>query len=396
VCVNGGWLPPGHPGIPGVPAPSPPLELLMVDSAHVAHVRDSLRQGEPQFTSALATLEKDANGALAIAPMSVMDKPITPPSGDKHDYMSQAPYWWPNPSTANGRPYIRRDGRRNPEIDRISDRRNLGRLDNAVSSLGLAYFLTSREEYAQQAAQLVRVWFLDPATRMNPNLRFGQGIPGIARGRSAGIVETRFLPDIIDGVTFLQGSPAWSTSDDTAFKVWMREYLEWLLDSPLGREENRRGNNQETWYDVQVAALALYTGQADLARSNFEDAKIDIREEFEPDGRQPRELARTRAWDYSIFNLTAFFHLSGLAHRAGVDLWNYRTSDGRSIRQALEYLIPFATGEKRFPYQQITELRPTTLHPLLRRAALVFNEPRYRQLAEQIGGGTARLTLTLP
>jgi hypothetical protein len=307
--VSGQFSPPMTATITVGPEPDQTVALLTSDGAHVTRVRDSLRRGEPRFKDALAALEADANRALAVGPMSVMDKPITPPSGDKHDYMSQAPYWWPNPSTANGRPYIRRDGQRNPEIDRIPDRPNLGRLDDAVSSLGLAYFLTSREDYAQHAAHLVRVWFLDPGTRMNPNLRFGQGIPGIAKGRPAGIVETRFLPDIIDGVTFVRASAAWSTSDDAAFKAWMREYLDWLLTSPLGLEENRRGNNQETWYDVQVAALALYTEQPELARSNFEDAKTDIREEFEP--------------------------------------------DGRSIRQALEYLIPFATGQKRFPTHRL-------------------------------------------
>jgi hypothetical protein len=362
----------------------------------VARVRESLRRGEPQFRPALTALEADANRALNVAPMSVMDKRVTPPSGDKHDYMSQAPYWWPDPSEPDGRPYIRRDGRRNPEIDRITDRENLERLDRAVTTLALAFHFTGREEYAQHAARLVRVWFLDAATRMNPHLRFGQGIPGRAEGRAAGIIETRFLPTIIDGVTLLQGSSAWTASDEEALKGWMRDYLKWLLESSLGRDEARRGNNQETWYDVQVVSLALYTGQPEVGRTNFEQAKADIREEFEPDGRQPRELARTRAWDYSTFNLTAFTRLAALGDRAGVDLWNYRTADGRSLRQGLEYLIPFATGEKRFPYTQITEFRPSLLHVPLRRAALGLNEPEYRDVARQIGGETPRLELTLP
>jgi hypothetical protein len=388
-------LPPGHPGISGVSAPSV-AELLMVDSAHVARVRDSLRRGESQFTSALAALEKDANGALAVAPVSVMDKGVTPPSGDKHDYMSQAPYWWPNPSKPGGRPYVLKDGERNPEIDRLTDRTNLGRLETAVSSLALAFHLTGREDYAQHAAQLVRVWFLDPATRMNPNLRFGQGIPGRTEGRSAGIIETRFLPEIIDGMTLLQGSSAWTTADDRALKDWMRGYLTWLLDSPLGREELRRGNNQETWADVQVVALALFTGQTGLARQTLEDVRVDIAGEFEPDGRQPREIVRTRAWDYSIFDLNAFLHLAALGERVGVDLWNHSTADGRSLRKGVDYLVPFATGEKPFPYEQITGFRPSELHTVLRRAAAGWNEPRYRQIAEQIGGGTRRLELTMP
>jgi hypothetical protein len=371
-------------------------ELLMIDTAHVAHVRDSLRRGEPDFQPALTTLQASATRGLGVAPMSVMDKNVTPPSGDKHDYMSQAPYWWPDPSKPDGRPYIRRDGRRNPEIDGITDHDNLTRLARTVTSLALAFHFTGREDYAQHAAQLIRVWFLDASTRMNPNLNFGQGIPGIAEGRAAGIVETRFLPDIIDGVTLLQGSPSWTPSDDQGFKDWMRAYLKWLEESRLGRDEATRGNNQETWYEVQVVALAIYTGQPNDALAALARARVAIGEEFEPDGRQPRELGRTRAWDYSIFDLTAFMHLAALADHVGVDLWNYRTADGRTLRQGVDYLVPFATGETPFPFEQITEFRPSALHPILRWAALGWNEPRYRDIARKIGGATATLDLTLP
>jgi len=234
--LRGWWLATsGGPGPPATP------EFLMDDSAQVARVRESLRRGEPQFQPALAAIEADANRALNVAPVSVMDKGVTPPSGNKHDYLSQAPYWWPNPKTPNGRPYIRRDGRRNPEIDRITDHDNLFKLASAVSSLGLAFHLTGAENYAQHAARLVRVWFLDPATRMNTNLRFAQGIPGIAEGRAPGIIESRQLPVIIDAVTLLQGSGAWSAADNQGFKDWMRAYLQWLLDSPNGENAARRG-----------------------------------------------------------------------------------------------------------------------------------------------------------
>jgi len=372
------------------------IQLLTVDGEHVAGVRDSLRRGRPQFQAALSVLETEANTGLTVGPMSVMDKVITPPSGDKHDYMSQAPYWWPDPSKPNGKPYIRRDGQRNPEIDRITDRAELQRLSKTAFSLALAFYFTARQDYAQHAVQLVRVWFLDESTKMNPNLNYGQGIPGIAEGRAAGIIETRFLPELIDAVTLLQGSPAWTASDDKGFKNWMRAFLKWLQESRLGREEETRGNNQETWDEVQVTSLALYTGQTEIARAALERSRAAIGREFEPEGRQPRELARTRAWDYSIFNLTAFLNQAAMGDRLDIKLWNYRTHDGRSLRKGVDYLVPFATGEVRFPYKQITPLRPSALHPALRRAAVGWNDPKYRALAQQIGGSTAILDLTFP
>jgi hypothetical protein len=369
--------------------------LLLLDRAHLADVFDRAQRGDPEVRSAIAALEEDARKGLTFGPVSVMDKAITPPSGDKHDYMSQAPYWWPDPSKPNGLPYIRKDGERNPEINKITDHDNLGRLASTVATLGLAYHLTRRDDYANHAARLLRVWFLDPATRMNPHLRFGQGIPGINDGRGIGIIETRGLPDMLDGTMLLQGSPAWTDADTTALQAWMRAYVTWLVESPYGKEESRNGNNHETWYDVQVASLAIYSSQSALARATLQGARDRIRRQIEPDGRQPRELERTRSWDYSIFNLRAFFDLATLSERANLDLWNYRTPDGRSLRKAFDYLVPFGSGERKWPHAQITPFRSSELHPLLRRAAAAWKEPKYAELAKKVGGGSPRLALTV-
>jgi hypothetical protein len=310
--------------------------------------------------------------------------------------MSQAPYWWPDPSKPGGKPYIRKDGERNPEINGISDHDNLGRLCGAVATLGLAFHMTGRDDYAAHAARLLRVWFLDAATRMNPHLRYGQGIPGINDGRGIGIIETRGLPELIDGTTLLRGAPSWTSADDTGLQAWMRSYLSWLVDSEYGKDEAKNGNNHETWYDVQVASLALYTGQKDLARRTLEHSRERIGRQFEANGGQPRELERTRSWDYSVFNLTAFFHLARLGEQAGVDLWGHRTADGRSLRKGLDFMIPFALGERKWPDAQITEWRPGAIHWLLRRGAVAWKEPRYRELAMKVGGGNARMDLVVP
>jgi Alginate lyase len=370
--------------------------LLLLDSAHMDSVRTRIAAGDAELNAALAALEEDAKKALVLKPVSVMDKTVTPPSGDKHDYMSQAPYWWPDPGKPTGRPYIRKDGVRNPEINGISDHDNLGRLTSAVSTLGLAFRLSGREEYAAHAARLVRVWFLDGATRMNPHLRFGQGIPGTNDGRGIGIIETRGLPEMLDGIHLIDGSTAWTPADDKGLRDWMRDYARWLVESQYGKDEGSNGNNHETWYDVQVAALALYTGQDDLAKRTIERSRERIVRHFEPDGRQPRELERTRSWDYSAFNLTAFFHLAALGERVGVDLWQYRTADGRSLRAGLDYMVPVAAGGRKWTHDQITDFRPGAIHWLLRRAAVVWKNPAYRDLATRIGGGSPRIDLTVP
>jgi hypothetical protein len=347
--------------------------------------------GQAAPAAAVPELLADADRALALAPTSVMDKTIVPPSGDRHDYMSQAPYWWPDPQKPDGKPYIRRDGERNPEINKLPDHDNLGRLTGTVATLGLAYRLRPRPEYAQQAARLTRVWFLDAATRMNPHLKFGQGIPGINDGRGIGIIETRGLPDLLDGIIAISGAPAWTAADEAGLQAWMRDYATWLTTSTHGQEEAKNGNNHETWYDVQVAALALYTGQRDLARRTLEGSRARIDRHFQPDGRQPRELERTRSFDYSEFNLTAFFNLAVLGERVGVDLWNYRSADGRSLRRGLDFLAPYAAGEKKWEFDQITPFRGSTISNLLRRGAVAWREPGYRALADKLGGASLRV-----
>jgi Alginate lyase len=343
-----------------------------------------------------AELFANADRDLHLKPLSVMDKGITPPSGDKHDYMSQAPYWWPDPTKPDGKPYIRRDGERNPEINKLPDHDNLGRLTNAVETLGLAYRLSKKPDYAEHAALLTRVWFLDPTLRMNPHLKFGQGIPGINDGRGIGIIETRGLPDLLDGLTLIADSGAWTKADEAGLQRWMRDYLTWLTTSTHGLEEAKNGNNHETWYDVQVASLALYTGQRDLARKTLEGSRARIDRQFAPDGRQPRELERTRSFDYSEFNLTAFFNLAVLGQRVGVDLWNYQGADSRSLRRALDFMVPYAAGDKKWDFDQITPFRGSTISDILRRGAVAWNEPAYRALAEKLGGGSVRVRFLYP
>lgn len=231
---------------------------------------------------------------------------------------------------------------------------------------------------------------------MNPHLNYGQGIPGINEGRGIGIIETRGLPEMLDGVLLIARSRAWTPADQSGLKAWMSAYLRWLTNSQHGIDESRNGNNHETWYDVQVAALALFIGRKDLAKKTLGESRTRIARQIEPDGRQPRELERTRSWDYSIFNLRAFFDLAVLGERVGVDLWNYQTPDGRSLRKALDYLVPFASGERTWVEAQITPFRAGELHPLLRRAAIAWKAPKYRELARQIGGGTPRFELIVP
>lgn len=360
-------------------APAGPLpRLAILDSDALIGIKKRLQTSDAALGPPLTKLKHDAEQALHLKPQSVTDKALLPPSGSKHDYMSIAPYWWPNPSTADGLPFVRRDGEVNPARDRRSDRRRLEKLIESVKSLALAYFFYAREDDAAHAAKLLRVWFLDPSTKMNPNLRYAQSVPGRNAGRGAGIIETHDLPELVDFVSLLAGSQAWRERERQQWRDWLEAYVSWLIESPEGKMEAKAQNNHGTWYDVQVAAFGAFTGQDELAKKTlgeFPAHRIDA--QIQPDGRQDRELARTRSWDYAIFNLEALFNAASIADKLGFHLWHYRSSDGRSIRQALDWLVPFAVGDRKWSYRQIGLFRPEKLAPLLRRASVAYHEPAY-------------------
>jgi hypothetical protein len=359
--------------------------VFLVNPRALAETRRAALSGDASLDAPLRRLEADARKALDAGPFSVVKKAAAPPSGDGHDYMSQAPYFWPDPSKPNGLPYVRRDGERNPEINRITDHREMDGMVEAVSALALAYYLKGDEAYAAKAAQLLRAWFIEPETRMNPNLRYAQFIPGVNTGRGIGLIETRGLTRVVDATGLLAGSKAWAREDRRGVEEWFAKFLSWMLESGHGRDEAAAKNNHGTFYDVQVASFALFLGKRELAKRVIEEARRKrIAVQVEPDGRQPLELARTRAWGYSVGNLDGLLTLAELGERVGVDLWHYRSRDGRGIRRALEYLYPFAAGERRWPHRQLGEWEPEMFFPLMRRAAARYDDGQFKKMMVRI------------
>jgi len=334
---------------------------------------------------ALENLKKEAQKALKTEIPAITTKTVTPPSGDKRDYMSQAPYFWKNPNTKDGFPYIRRDGERNPEIKQLPDHDLLDNLVETVETLAFAYYFTGDQIYAERATKILRLWFINEKTRMNPNLEFAQAIPGVNTGRGIGIIETRNLPKVVDAVGLLENSKAWTKSDQKSLENWFEQYLNWLLTSKNGRDEAAAKNNHGTFYDVQIASFALFVGKKDLAKATLEAAKQKrIAFQIEPNGEQPLELERTKSWDYSVMNLDGLISLAILGESAGVDLWNFETTDKRGIRHAIDFLYQFKGSEKTWKYKQIETLKFEKLYPLIRRAGRVYRDEKFAEILRSL------------
>lgn len=363
-----------------VRAATVPPDYFGAKPGSLATAKARIAVGDKDAARALKNLLEDAAEALRETPPTVTAKAKLPPSGDRHDYMSVAPYFWPDPKSKTGLPYIRHDGKVNPESrdEHANDSVRIRLMGGSVETLALAYYFTGDEKYAAQAARFLRVWFLDPATRMNPNFRFAQAVPGENDGRGTGILEARHIAVAADAVRLLAGSKSWAAADQLALNAWLEKYFDWLLNSDAGKDECAARNNHGTWYDVQAAELALCLGRNDVARRIIETAKTRrVAVQIEPDGRQALELVRTTSFSYSRFNLEALCALATLGEHAGVDLWHYQTADGRSLRRAVEFMLPFVDSPpKPWPYEQIKDKHDRAEFMLiLWQSALALNTP---------------------
>ncbi|MFL5809077.1 MAG: alginate lyase family protein [Flavisolibacter sp.] len=357
--------------------------VFIMNANRLVDLKNKIKKKDKAKIQLVDSLKKRADVLLQMKPVSVMDKEFTPVSGSKHDYMSQAPYFWYDSSKPKGLPYLRRDGVRNPEINKITDKNGLVTLETASKTLALAYYFTGEEIYAEKAAILLRYWFFNDETKMNPNLEYAQGIPGVNHGRGIGIIESRSFTGIADAVGLLHGSPSWKADDEKKLNQWYVEFLNWMLSSKNGKDEHAAKNNHGTWFFVQAIDYALFTGNKTLARSLAEESKARLDSQLAPDGSQPLELDRTKGLGYSTMNLRGWFEAATLAEQEGIDLWNYKTSKGASLRTALDWLKPYALGEKKWQYQQIEKYDRSELYPILLQAAYKFQAPEYLQSVEE-------------
>jgi hypothetical protein len=365
--------------------------LAFMQDNQLAEIKRQLAEG----TAAVPTREAydqllaSAEHALLQPDFSVTDKGMTPPSGSKHDYLSLSAYWWPDGDKPDGLPWIRRDGKVNPASkDNQSDGVRLAAFTARVQDLTLAWYFSGQQRFADKAASLLRTWFINPPTRMNPNLNYAQGVPGIASGRNAGVLDGRyFATRIVDALLMLHGNPAWSAEDEQQMHQWMTEYLRWLQHDPLALKERKTGNNHGNWYATQVAGIAWYLDKPEAIAQMVALTQSKLDSQLTADGRQPLELARTRSFHYSYFNLQALTLLAVLAQKNSIDLWHYQTPTGSGVLRALDFLAPYSDQTKVWPYKSLDRIG-VRIVPLLSWADNAIAEPRY---ARQILAASYRL-----
>ncbi|HTS19902.1 MAG TPA: alginate lyase family protein [Verrucomicrobiae bacterium] len=339
----------------------------------------------PPFLLDLKTLDaktvaSKAREALKVPIATVVDKEQPSPTGDPHDFVSYGRYWWPNPASSNGLPYVRRDGYANRKQMALGDWERLDRMIRTVDALAQGWQVEHREDCARRAGEWVRAWFVSPATRVNPSFEYAQirlGHEG-NHGSNSGLIDTRGLIHLIDALRLLHGSPALTEDDEAQVHHWFSDYLHWLTTSKNGQIEHKERNNHGTWFLTQLIAISRYLDREEDARQFAREDFARITSQFAPDGSQPLEYVREDGLSYCAFNLEAQFCVATLAAPLGVDLWNYTATNGASLHQGLQFLIPYNAAPDTWPHSQLKKLEPGFLSPLLEQAAQIWPEKKAR------------------
>lgn len=313
--------------------------------------------GSFTYANAYRKLIGEAEEAMEKGPYSVTFKEKMPPGSDKHDYVSLSRYFWPDPEKKDGLPYVYRDGESNPELNKY-DRNPLGEMARAVTTLSLAYYYSGNERYSKKAVELLRVWFIDKKTKMNPNLNYAQFIPGAYenKGRPSGLIDTYSFVDMLNAVKLLEESEHYTAQNQSALKKWFSDFSIWWQNSMQGQSEKIQSNNHGTTYDVQLAMFSLFIEDKDTAlRIINEFVAKRVHPQIKPDGSQPQELKRTLAFHYSVYNLQFMTDMCLLSKSQGLDLFAAESPDGSSIRKAADFLVPYlGKNVDAWPYEQIS------------------------------------------
>jgi hypothetical protein len=299
-------------------------------------------------------LRKQADQWLPRGPYSVIHKTVLTHSDDPHDYVSLSLYAWPSDNGV----YELRDGLVNPDVlGNEFDRRRLREMIDTVKTLSLAQRVFGDAKYGRRAAELVRVWFLDPETLMHPHLGHAQVVPGREPG-SMGIIDTYELWSMLDAVDILIDEGFLTTDEEAALRTWFRCLTNWLDQHPMGISERGQSNNHGTSYDVQVIRSLMFIGDVSQATRMLEEGiEGRLEKQVLRDGTQPQEAGRTKSLHYHWYNLTKLCHLAELGARLDVDVLHHKNL----IRGAIEYLLPFVDEPEAWPLKQIAPVETVNL-----------------------------------
>lgn len=326
-----------------------PRQVLWSRNHIDSFLSDSTYTKQPSYAKLLSL----ADSYCDLEPVTIIKKPFLPASKKANDYMSLSTYAWPDTTKVDGLPYKIKDGYSNPEAE-MFDFPLLVEMSTRIQTLSLAWYLTKDKRYADKALEQIRVWFINPTTKMNPHMNYGQVVPGTNKGKGYdyGVLDGYYFVDMLDALILLEEYPVFTKREQKKVKKWFSNYLKWITTSPLGKSESNARNNHGTSYDGQALAFSIYTGNHKKALEIIKNfPRKRMMSQIEDDGAQPRELKRPCSLTYSVMNVdrTMDFLLMAL-------FYGYPISDDdlELYIKAIEFMLPYVGDKpKEWPYKQV-------------------------------------------
>jgi len=350
-------------------------------------------QPTPTTRPNVAAIDRDrillgAGDALTKPPATITSIPAPRSPGTPHDYYSEAEDYWPDPVRPGG-PYVHRStGPPNPDAF-TAHRDALLLLCIYVPALTAAFVLTKEPRYAQHALAHLRAWFIEPATRMSPELAHAQTILPAKAGRFEGVVEAVHLAEVAQCFSFLANSDALAGADLAALRQWFGSYLEWLTGSRLaGLARDSKSHHGSSWL-LQAAAMARLgpaTADRPLGTLRHQYQSSTIRAQILADGSFPHELTTANPYRNSLFNLDMLSGVCLLLSTRFEKVWDYELQDGPGMRSAIARHYPFILNRNAWPYPaDETDFSDLPLRcPSLLFTARAYERPEYASLWESL------------
>ncbi len=354
--------------------------LIFVDEARLILAKQAGEANKPTYIAAYNTLIKQADKELGRKIDPVTNKTRLPASGDIHDYHTLGSYYWPDESKADGLPWVYKDGEFNPiNLSPATDWSRRKQMLKSLGTLNLAFYHSRDKKYLIKAAAIVHSWFINPKTKMNPNINYGKAIPGKVSGTNFSVIDWTDIGKVITTIQLIERHDLWHKTDQATMNTWLNDYHLWLTTSQFGIKESTRANNHGTNYDYQLIGLQLYLSKISEAEAQLEKTKtLRIEAQIAENGSQPLELKRTKSVNYTVNNLWALARIADLARRhTSVDLWSHRSKNGVSLKAGFDFVVPYIAGEKVWQWRQITgggaksQLKKLAL-PMLSKAELML------------------------
>ncbi len=294
---------------------------------------------------------KKAEEYLKLSPITITNAVCERSAGGKNDFYSEGDYWWPDPENPDG-PYIRKDGMTNPK-NFTAHREAMIRFSQISGALGSAYIITKDEKYAKALLPHLQAWFLNPDTKMNPNLLYGQAIKGIVTGRGIGIIDTIHLMEVAKATEAIENSRAISKTAIQGIKKWFSEYLTWITTHEYGISERDNGNNHSVCWVMQAAVFAsLIKNKEVLIHCKKMYKNVLLPNQMAPNGSFPLEIERSKPYGYSLFTLDAMSTICQVLSTPEENLFEYITVDNKSIVLGLSFLYPYVKDKSSWPYKK--------------------------------------------